>query len=74
MRFNKAKCWLLNSSHKNPMQCYRLGKEWLERSMVEKGLGVLVDSQLNMSCCVPRWTRRQAASWLVSERPAGLGK
>ena len=32
-----------------PMQCYRLGENWLESCPVEKDLGVLVDSQLNMS-------------------------
>ena len=31
------------------MQCYRLGEEWLESSLVEKDPGVLVNSQLNMS-------------------------
>jgi len=31
------------------MQCYSLGEEWLESCLSEKDLGVLVNSQLNMS-------------------------
>jgi len=47
--FNKAKGGVLYFSHNNPMQHYRLGGEWLESCLVEKDLGVLVNSQLNTS-------------------------
>ena len=37
--FSKTKCWVLNLAHKSPMQCYRLGEEWLESCPEEKDPG-----------------------------------
>ncbi|KAK4808315.1 hypothetical protein QYF61_024194 [Mycteria americana] len=49
MRFNTSECQVLHLGHNNPMQRYRRVEEWLESCPVEKDLGVLVYSWLNMS-------------------------
>lgn len=30
MRYSKTKCWDLNFGDSSPIQCYKLGADWLE--------------------------------------------
>ena len=49
MRFNKSKCRVLHPGRNNCRYQYRLGDDLLEKSSVEKDLGVLVDDRMAMS-------------------------
>ncbi|KAK4821753.1 hypothetical protein QYF61_000814, partial [Mycteria americana] len=47
-KLSKGKCQVLHLWRNNPMHQYMLGADWLESSLAEKDLGVLVDTKLNM--------------------------
>ena len=49
MNFSRAKCWVLHFGHNKPRQPYQLGEEWLESCLMERDLGVLMESWMNMS-------------------------
>lgn len=49
MKFDKSKCWILHLGWGNPSYRERLEDERLQSNPAERGLGVLVDSKVNMS-------------------------
>jgi len=49
MKFSMAKGKVLHMGWGTPKHQYRLGGEWIESSLAEKDLGMLVDKKLNMT-------------------------
>ena len=49
MNVNREKCKVLHLGNRNVMHKYRMGDTWLNSSICERDLGVLVDNKLNMS-------------------------
>ncbi|GAB0196208.1 mitochondrial enolase superfamily member 1 [Grus japonensis] len=58
MKFNKDKCKVLHLGKHNPGVQHRLGSTQLESSSVERDLGVLVDSKLNMCAAATKQANR----------------
>ncbi|KAK4815339.1 LOW QUALITY PROTEIN: hypothetical protein QYF61_000171, partial [Mycteria americana] len=48
-KFKKVKCKVVHLGKNNPIHQYMLGANWMESSFTVKALGVLVDTELDMS-------------------------
>ncbi|KAJ7422968.1 transcriptional regulating factor 1 [Pitangus sulphuratus] len=54
MKFSDGKCRVLHLGRNNPMYWYQVGASLMERSSVEKDLGIMVGSKLSLSqLCAP---------------------
>ena len=49
MTLSQVKCKVLHMGRNNPMYQHKLGVNWVQSSLAEKNLGVLVGEKLTMS-------------------------
>ena len=71
MRFNKGMCRVLHLGRNNCMCQHQLGDDLLERSSMEKNLGVLVDNRLAMSQqCALVATKANGILWCIKKSMA----
>ena len=73
MKFHKGKYKVLHMVGNNLTHQYRLGADWLESSVAEKHLDVLVDKKPEHEQCAPV-TKRASWSGLGGALPAGQGR
>lgn len=76
VKYQQQSIWVPHFGHKNPIQQYTPGEEWLERCSAELDLGVLVGSWLNEShhCGQAAKEANSVLSCIRSGAAAGLGR
>ncbi|TRZ18911.1 hypothetical protein HGM15179_008205 [Zosterops borbonicus] len=67
MKFNENKCQVPHFGHNNPMQCYRLGRVWLDSAQEERDLGVLVTAAEHEPAVCPGGQEGQGHPGLYQE-------
>ncbi|RMC00439.1 hypothetical protein DUI87_23048 [Hirundo rustica rustica] len=77
MKFNKSKLRVLHFGHNIPLQCYRLGKVWLDSAQEERDLRVLVPAAEHEAAECPggqegRWHPGLDQEWCGQQEQGGI--